>query len=719
MPVISEFAKQAADTLKEGAERTATATLGFLGIAAYLGVSVANTTDEQLLVNGNVNFPIVNAGLACRWFYVLAPLLLVALHINLLLDDYFLGMRIGQLRAIKARGIANYFSWNYIAVALGWKASPWYVFALRVKSFVIYTATPLALLLWMEIRFLPYHSLFITRAQRLMIFADLAAIFFCFVRPRHARRKNSGAGRQGYAMPYYVNAQAPQPLIPAAASRPARLRTRVERSWPIAFFVLISCLALWLSVVVIRVPDSCDPGNDSWMSNKYFAAAGRLARWIARPYLNVAGKTLAAEGSASGRDLSCADFRRATLAGFDFRGARLGYARFDHAMLGKAKFGLNPATGNATEDSGGGEQRCAEAGVDVGGGTDLRHASFDDADLTGADLSFSRLDSASFRSGNLTAASFKGANANQADFTEATGAEVIFSGSCLRGATLLRTVLVRSWFTGTHAEVANFMGSRLVLSHFDGASLVGSDLRYTWLHYVNDIELDSVDLRGAQLGGVNLRRQPPGPGAQLGGNVVRIEGAAPNLNLVDMRYVQFEPLNDKQLAEIQNALQHLDKAVQKDIADDIRDAMKNRTTAYMDAGAKNLIYRFDGFGQPLLAPEQKSLSEDDFYGKVSWNLVQRSHENLVPFLVKVAALPGSASKFDEAVACALLAERDRRKLSSAGASQEEADSFLNDHSQIRALRLVARNCASTLAQSTAQDTSTSPPPSRPASGKDR
>ena len=674
-------AELVATAVKEAAERTATATIGFLAIAAYLGVSVASTTDEQLLVNGNVNFPIVNAGLACRWFYVLAPFLLLALHVNLLLEDYFLGDRIGKLQATAARDAGSFFSWNYIATALGREPQPWYVIALRLKSFFIFVVTPLALLIWMQVRFLPYHSRIVTTVQRLMIIIDLMALLFCFVLPRHQR----------------LLERTPSP--PPSSPLRLRIRTQVRRHGPLTGFMIFSLLVLALILFRIRVPDSCDNENDAWLAGKYFAVPRRLLRSTIRPYLNLAGRTLAPDGSASGRDLTCADFRRATLPGFDFRGAQLGHANFEHAVLTKAGFGQNPGAPIARGSLGATEPQCSAPGLDIGSSTDLGNAIFDSADLTNADLSFSRLDHASFKSATITAASFSGADANSADFTDAVGADVIFDDSCLRGATLLRAILVRSWFTGAHAEVASFLDSRLVLSHFGGASLLGSDLRNAWLHYVSDIRLDSVDLRGAQLGGVDLDRRT----ADSAGHPRALKPGV-NLNLADMRAVRFQQLSEQQFSLLPREVrEHLDigphRAVsdKRAVADEIRASMARRIPARLPAQADNLIYRVDKYGGPFKAldpKKQRSLSQEEFYGKVSENL--KAYEVLVPFLVRVAALPGSPSRFDEAVACALLSERHRRSQTQAVSvsSPSAKDPFLKvEYSRVRALRAIAKNCA--------------------------
>src|ERR1700743_3891411 len=105
------------------AERFGTIVLTFLAIMAYVGISVESTTDEQLLVNGSINFPILNAGIRCVPFYIFAPLLVLLLHVDLLLEDYYLRHQVEHLRLQRVSGLDRCFSWSAMAYALGWRPS--------------------------------------------------------------------------------------------------------------------------------------------------------------------------------------------------------------------------------------------------------------------------------------------------------------------------------------------------------------------------------------------------------------------------------------------------------------------------------------------------------------------------------------------------------------------------------------------------------------------
>jgi hypothetical protein len=86
--------------ISEAASLLRTYTFGYLTVALYLVVTTTSTTHEQLLIGKEINLPVVDVGVSLVGFYVLAPVVFMALHSNLLfhlealaLLGHFLGQR--------------------------------------------------------------------------------------------------------------------------------------------------------------------------------------------------------------------------------------------------------------------------------------------------------------------------------------------------------------------------------------------------------------------------------------------------------------------------------------------------------------------------------------------------------------------------------------------------------------------------------------------------
>src|SRR5947199_9048331 len=77
-------------SINESAQHIGAVTLTFLAVCVYIGIAIASTTDELLLLGKSIPLPLFDVQIPLDKFYVLAPALLTFLHLHLLLLEYLL-----------------------------------------------------------------------------------------------------------------------------------------------------------------------------------------------------------------------------------------------------------------------------------------------------------------------------------------------------------------------------------------------------------------------------------------------------------------------------------------------------------------------------------------------------------------------------------------------------------------------------------------------------
>ncbi len=659
-PMVTAAAPGAPDvadevaSLNETAKGATKAIIVFLATALYLAVSVAGTDSRQLLLNGTVNFPILNTGIPCWLFYLLAPLLVVILHVYMLLEGYFLSQKIYYLQR-HHRATVSELSQSItvfsVAYSLGHPV-PFYIrFIFPLLYVVTNVSVPLFLLLSMQAKFLPFHDPWISRLHRSLVAVDLVLIIlFFFVRGSGIAR----AHRLGIA-PRQSSAQ-PASTAPSWREWLTRLRHRVAY-W--AIVVILAVAVFWLSMFRIVVPETCAGAFDEWFALHHLGRLHVILGTLIATNISAEGQQFDHGINAAARDLRCADFRNATLSGSDFRGALLTDAQFDQAKLNRVTFGRTP------------ENLTDAHGLVPGTRTNLTRASFGSADLADADFSYAQLNLANFKHANLMGTSFNGAKADEADFTEAMG-KATFDSASLRGADLFSASLKHSSFARAHLEVANLVGAHLQGADFSGATLVGADMRRSSLQGASGLSLEGVDLTHAHLEGLNF--------------------CSPSQDTTQHTLSSGEPSEENTpIGELRNNLDYAD----------LRDAFFDGSC--ISTEGRTLFYRPQQLlghteklpaGRRLERPAEQ-LSEDQFYHALAYFLINVKLRNqLLPYLAKAVTTPSDSSRFDVMVACAIMC--DREKSLQAGRS-DHLDPFVKSPDLIKRLSAIAENCSVLLA----------------------
>lgn len=160
-----EGVKERLAAANEAIRTTRTFSFALLSIAAYIGVVIASTTDEQLLRISPVELPIIGVEVPLTGFYIFVPCLFVLLHFNLLihlgltsrklkgfLDD--LESLDGDLSQRLRRDVANF----PLAQWMVGNQDKVFRVVLSLLVWILLILIPPLLLLWMQLRFLAFQD---------------------------------------------------------------------------------------------------------------------------------------------------------------------------------------------------------------------------------------------------------------------------------------------------------------------------------------------------------------------------------------------------------------------------------------------------------------------------------------------------------------------------------------------------------------------------------
>ena len=471
------------DRLREAANESArsfrTAYAFYLIVALYILVVVSSTQQELLFRAGDVQMPIVNVGVPVVWFFTVVPWLLLLLHFNLLIQGIFLANKVSQYAAAlegqvrsdnersEALGLLYPAPLAHKVVDAAQQGSMRRL--LNVIVFVTLAVLPPGILIFAQVRFLPYQNELFTWLHRGAVVIDIGLLWWLWPR---------------IAVPHMAWCE------------------WFKTWWPKALAVAgATAFAIGFSVVFADFPGGTmghlTPSLDSWrnalpgrtydLSNRVLVDTAPAAEILAAHYRvtcesgNGCDESVIAVGSlfwcnhAKPLQLNRRNFRNAVLSGSTLCGAALEGAKLHRADLWGAKlYGAN--------------LRRAELHRALLWGAELHGALLVGAKLYGANLRRAELHRADLWGAKLYGADLYGAELHGADLRRAELHGALLAGAKLHGAAL---------------EDAKLHGALLV-----GAKLYGADLRRAELHgaLLWGAELHGADLYGAKLHGADLRR---------------------------------------------------------------------------------------------------------------------------------------------------------------------------------------------------------------------
>jgi uncharacterized protein YjbI with pentapeptide repeats len=482
------------EAVNSASDTVHTAWLIFLGVMSYLLITAAGVTHRDLLLNNEIPLPILQVKIDLTRFFLFAPMLLVLFHTGVVAQLVLLARKTLEFdRAIRLLEPTerrnhplrletnNFFFVQGIA---GPDRSPVMGLFLHGMSWLTLVFLPVLILLYIQVVFLPYHSVAITTAHRVMLLADivmLAIIGAFLARPENSFRSAFGRTLRRHPTTAVVTAgifgvvslfSLFVATIPGerldritdtirGRTLPAADGSRPETAGAFGFSIPFlkptadgSLFGLFYRNLVVTDTDmvidsQVTPGEPTW--------------------------------SLRGRDLRFARLDRSDLHQMDFTGADLEGASFANADLRNVVMGCADLDRLLLDE----DRRAARC-------TDAR----------GANFARARLTEARFAGADLAGATFEHATLDGADLSYVSAPDANFTAASLRRADVTGgAILYGANFLTANLQGSDFTGARLILADLRSASLQGVVMAHARLEgaKLNDAELDGADLQSTRL----------------------------------------------------------------------------------------------------------------------------------------------------------------------------------------------------------------------------
>ncbi len=463
------------DSLVDAATVSGGLWLSYLFVFFYLAIAAGGVSHRDMFFENPVKLPFLNVDLPLIGFFVLGPALFLIVHAYTLLHYVLLAGKIGAFHAELQEQIPDRDTSARLRrqlpsnVFVQFLAGPREVrtgamgFMLRLIAQITLVAGPIALLVFFQLQFLPYHYEAISWWQRLAVVADLVLLWVLW--PSVARSSPTSLRwyfRRGKVAAGLLASLLPVLLVFTVATFPGEW---LEETLPELRFVPTS----W------DLSERASPHELLVAGKVDFVARRPKSLWSNRLVLpgievidhakldtEVKISALPLTVSLRGRHLEGAVLPGAVLRKVDFTGARLTDAVLRNADLREAKFGC---------DETGSGRKCA----------DLRGALLDNAQLQGAILAFAQLQGASFNGAQFQGAWLAGAQLQGASSFFAAFEGASFETAELQGATLAGARLQGAVFYGAQLQGAMFNGAQLQGAMLSGAQLKGASLAHVFV----------------------------------------------------------------------------------------------------------------------------------------------------------------------------------------------------------------------------------------------
>jgi hypothetical protein len=180
------------DALNHSAERVQTLWFSFLTFMLYFAIATWTTTHRILFLASPLTLPVLNIPLPLLGFYILAPFIFVVFHFYTLLNlvllartaktfEYALQIAFPRDENEKPRENFRMRIENtlFVQLLVGGRLEREGINAklLSLMALISLALAPVALLLMIQIKFLPYHSEWITWWHRFLLLADVALVW--------------------------------------------------------------------------------------------------------------------------------------------------------------------------------------------------------------------------------------------------------------------------------------------------------------------------------------------------------------------------------------------------------------------------------------------------------------------------------------------------------------------------------------------------------------
>ena len=490
---------------------------------AYLLITVAGVTHKDLLLNTAITLPVLQVNIELTRFFLFAPIVLVLLHLGVVGQLVLLARKTLEFAAsIRMLEISdqrthplrleldNFF---FVQAMAGPERSRVVSVFLHGMSWLTLVALPLAMLLYIQIVFLPYHDVGITWVHRVAVLADIVLLVCIGV---FLTRSEISFFR-------------------------AFLRTSVHHPLGLlvtaALLVLVACFSMFVVTIPGEAVDRLAVTSSTERSaiergGRYVfgyavpatsASDSDSVLGMFRRNIQVVDQDLVVDKDVSpgeatlnlrNRDLRFARLDRsdlhqadltganldgASLVGADLRGVVMQCASLDELLLTDDRRAARCASARAASFY---KARMSEARM---AGIDLRGARMEEARLDGADLSYGLMIGTDFASAQMERANLSGgAQLQGANFLLAS-----LQGADLSGAKLQMADMANAGMQGANLSLASLDGAVLRDADLDGANLQMSRLRRHRLEGRAHAGRGSVGRHGVARAAAECRRLGP------------------------------------------------------------------------------------------------------------------------------------------------------------------------------------------------------------------
>lgn len=578
-----------------------TAYVSFIVFALYFAVTVGATTHEELLRGSHVTMPALGVGLPIVGFYVLVPPLFLLFHAVLLIQLNVLAARARRLHeagttAEESFGPPFVLSQFLLGGIRGTLLRPLVGGAMGVSLILL----PLGLLLFVQVRFLPYHSEWVTWWHRILVVLDLGLVWLLW--PQILKAPAGAPVAAGDQRPRWSTRSRQRLSARAAAGLALLARAGLTHHLGlVALTVGIVGFSWGLATIPatpaepLRAADAetvcaASPTGDRQADAPAPRLAYDVCGWSPLSYLASVSLAPSVQDGPS-RTVSCLSYllfeapttplnmrrnlrlRSADLVagpppdvlieqlgldkaweehsrGLDLRGRDLRYADLSGSDLRKADLRGADLLGATLAFA---DLRYVKAG-DVplsefdGCRGGLRDAAvcrsrMRSANLENANLQFARLHNGDLRQADLDYASLQNSDLGSAQLCDASLRDASLQGAVLHSSQLDRAVLDGARLGGANLSNASLRGAQLAradlaFAHLKGAQLARADLSEARLDgaFLPQADLTGANLARAYLAGANLR------GATLEGVMLGDADGEAFLGWSDLREIDPETL---------------------------------------------------------------------------------------------------------------------------------------------------------------------------------
>lgn len=500
------------DALNTAAARANRLWLLFLALMAYLALAVGALTHRDLLLDSGIVLPLLQTRIDLSRFFLAAPAILALAHLVLVAQFALLARKAVEfhnaVRLLEGTDLRSHplrlelDSFFFVQALAGPERSRVVSAMLHGLAWLTLLLLPLALLIYLQAAFLPFHDATVTTVQQAIVLADIVLVLLAGVFLLRAETSFPGA------------------LVRLGFNNPGSL----------VFGLVLLAAAGYISLAATASGSAATDRTLLGLFPRHLEVAD--ASLVADKAITFGGRTI----SLRGRDLRFARLDRADLRQADLTGARLDGASLAGADLRGARLGCARAA--ALREVEGGRMK---AGCTTAKGADFSGAQLGSATLAGADLRGARFDDASLERADLSQALMAGAVLDRAKLQRAT-----LTGS-LRAASLVEADLQGATLDGARLEMADLSGARL-----QGASLAAAHLGGAVLREAN---LEGAALPGARLYGADLRGARL-PAADLAGAMVwrTVPPAGEAVMLADIADIAIKPPAKADIAVLKAAV---------------------------------------------------------------------------------------------------------------------------------------------------------------------